>query len=134
MTFGSPVRGGVGLVSAAIIIWLGAISVGAAAVVAMVVLLALFWGLPYGWAGRLRLVIDDNGITDVSRFRRFHHPWDDGLLGWERVGGHTTVVLRLPGNPDPVWLLAGWCPNRRTAEAVLATFANQGWPVEHHQN
>lgn len=134
MTFGSPVRGGVGLVSAAVITWLGAISVGPSAVIAIAVLMALFWGVPYGWAGRLRLVIDDTGVTDVSRFRRFHHPWDDGVLGWESVGGHTTVVLRLPGETDPVWLLSGWCPNRRTAEAVLATFANQGWPVEHHRN
>ena len=128
-SLGSPVRATAGLATAAAITWLGAISIGVAAVIADVIVMALFWGLPFGWAGRLRLVLDKDGITDISRFRRVHHRWGNGALATVKLGHHSTIVLGSPDDEDPVLLSAGWCPDQRSADAVLAVLADQGWPV-----
>ena len=109
--------------------WLGYDSIGLSACLAELIFLALLLGLPYGWSGRLGLVLDHGGIIDISRFRRLQHRWDGAFLAWDRVGGHHALVLCVPGLSNPVALMAGWCSDRRRAEELLHQFSDSGWPV-----
>jgi len=91
--------------------------------------LACIWGIPFAWARRLRLVVDSTGVTDVRRFRTVHHPWNGGALAWDRQGGQHSIILRIPGEAQPVTLLAGWCADRESALELLGQLEARGWPV-----
>lgn len=126
---GPPAKAAPGLILSALMMWLGYSSVGLAAAVAVLTLLACVWGVPFAWSGRLRLVVDSTGVTDIRRFRTLHHPWNGGALAWDRQGGQHGISLTVPGEPHPVPLLAGWCADRESAFDLLQQLQARGWPV-----
>ncbi len=134
-SIGSPVRA-VGFAGfAALLAWLAYVSIGLSAVVVIGLVVVTAHWVPYVLAGRNRLSVTHDGITDHLRFRTRHYAWDDiidlTVMTVHRSTHGLVVELRHAtepaGSSRPEFLRASWRPSpldaQRLLDSVMATHA-----------
>jgi hypothetical protein len=130
---GSPARCiGFGIFLA-IICWLALTTIGFAAVVVIISLVAFGHWVPFVLAGRNRLTAASSGLYDSTRFRKRHYAWGDVVnlhITSPAPFVHGIVVDVADRASDDVYgefLRSSWRPTLAEAEDLLLKLRDTGW-------
>ncbi len=122
---GSPVRAIGFACFTALLSWLGFVSIGMSAVLAIVVMVCFAHWVPFALAGRSRLGISSHGITDHLRFRTHRYAWEEisalkvMTLHRSTHGLVVELVNQATGTTRTEFLRSSWRPSPEQARHLL---------------
>jgi hypothetical protein len=113
--------------------WLGYVSIGASAVVVLVLFVAMGHWVPYVIVGRYRLVVDEHSLIDHTRFRNRTYRWSDvSTVRVQRLArasyGLVVDWTDAEGQERCDFLRSSWRPNRDQVERLQVQIHQLGVP------
>ncbi len=131
---GSPARLAGLILVTVVLMWLGLISIGFSAIVVLAIIIGMAHLMPYMWSARLRLVVDEEGVHDIRRFRRRVYLWSDGYSLYEN-GMRANQFRGLQVGSDesdvePQALLSSWCKSSNDLDRLVAAVRAAGYQVD----